>query len=100
MYQQILSSILIFISISIFLALFSFHPEDPGWGVVSDNISKNFYGEIGSFFSGFMISEFGILPGLFISSIVFEGTTDRKKTKAGIEEAKMRSAKNLRSIFR
>ena len=69
--NKILSSILLFISISIFLVLFSFNPEDPGWGVVSDNITKNFYGKIGSFFSGFVIREFGILPGLSISSILF-----------------------------
>ena len=65
--NKILSSILFFSSLSIFLVLFSFHPEDPSWGVVSENISKNLYGEIGSFFSGFVIREFGILPGLFFS---------------------------------
>ena len=69
--KKILSSILFFSSVSIFLVLFSFHPEDPSWGVVSENISKNLYGEIGSFFSGFVIREFGILPGLFFSSILF-----------------------------
>ena len=69
--NKIFSIILFLSSISIFLVLFSFHPEDPGWGVVSDNIPKNFYGEIGSFFSGLVIREFGILPGLFLSSILF-----------------------------
>ncbi len=69
--NKIFSIILFCISISIFLVLFSFHPEDPGWGFVSENIPKNFYGEIGSFFSGFIIREFGILPGLFLSTILF-----------------------------
>ena len=69
--NKIFSIILFFSSISIFLVLFSFHPEDPGWGVVSENIPKNFYGEIGSFFSGLVIREFGILTGLFLSSILF-----------------------------
>ncbi len=69
--NKIFSIILFLSSISIFLVLFSFHPEDPGWGVVSDNIPKNLYGEIGSFFSGLVIREFGILPGLFLSSILF-----------------------------
>ena len=69
--NKIFSIILFFTSISIFLVLFSFHQEDPGWGVISENISKNFYGEIGSFFSGLVIREFGILPGLFLSSILF-----------------------------
>ena len=69
--NKILSSILCFSSISFFLMLFSFHPEDPGWGVVSENTPKNFYGEIGSLFSGLVIRKFGILPGLFLSSILF-----------------------------
>ena len=69
--NKIFSIILFFSSISIFLVLFSFHPEDPGWGFVSENVPKNFYGEIGSFFSGLVIREFGILPGLFLSSILF-----------------------------
>ncbi len=69
--NKILSSILFFCSISIFLILFSFHPLDPGWGIVSENIPKNLYGVTGSFFSGFVIRELGILPGLFFSSILF-----------------------------
>ena len=69
--NKILSSILFFSSISFFLVLFSFHPEDPGWGIISENIPKNFYGEIGSFISGLVIREFGILPGLLLSSIIF-----------------------------
>ena len=69
--NKIFSIILFFSSISIFLVLFSFHPEDTGWGIVSENTPKNFYGEIGSFFSGLVIREFGILPGLFLSSILF-----------------------------
>ncbi len=69
--NKILSSILFFCSISIFLILFSFHPQDPGWGIVSENIPKNLYGVIGSFFSGLVIRELGILPGLLFSSILF-----------------------------
>ena len=69
--NKILSSILFFSSFSLLLVLFSFHPEDPGWGIISENIPKNFYGEIGSFISGLVIREFGILPGLLLSSIIF-----------------------------
>ena len=69
--NKILSMILFFVSVSFFLVLFSFHPEDPGWGVITENVPKNFYGEIGSFFSGFVIREIGILPGLLLSSILF-----------------------------
>ena len=63
--NKIFFLILFFSSISFFLALFSFYPDDPGWGVVSEKIPKNFFGETGSFFSGLVIREFGILPGLF-----------------------------------
>ena len=69
--NKIFFLILFFSSISFFLALFSFHQEDPGWGVVSENIPKNFFGKTGSFLSGLVIREFGILPGLFLSSILF-----------------------------
>ena len=69
--NKILSMILFFVSVSFFLVLFSFHPEDPGWGVVSENVPKNFYGEIGALVSGLVIREFGILPGLLLSSILF-----------------------------
>ena len=68
--NKVLSSILFISAISFFLILFSFHPEDPGWGVVSENVSKNLYGEIGSFISGLVIREFGVLPGLLFSSIL------------------------------
>ena len=69
--KKIFSSILLFCSISLLLILVSFHPEDSGWGVVSENIPKNFYGEIGSLISGLVIREFGILSGLMFSSILF-----------------------------
>ena len=69
--NKILSMILFFVSVSFFLVLFSFHPEDPGWGIVSENVPRNFYGEIGAFVSGLVIREFGILPGLLLSSILF-----------------------------
>ena len=69
--NKILSLILSFTSISIFLILFSFNPEDPGWGVFSENIPRNFYGETGAFLSGLVIREFGFLPGLLLSLILF-----------------------------
>ena len=36
--NKILFLILFFTSISLLLILFSFHPEDTGWGVLSENI--------------------------------------------------------------
>ncbi len=69
--NKLFFSILCFSSISIFLILFSFHPEDPGWGIIAEKSSKNFFGEIGSYLSGLIIKEFGILPGLLFSLILF-----------------------------
>ncbi len=69
--NKTLSLILFFSSTSFFLILFSFHPEDPGWGFVSENVPKNLYGEIGSFIAGLVIREFGILPGLLLSIVLF-----------------------------
>ncbi len=71
MINKILSSMLFIISISLFLILLSFHPEDSGWGVINETTPKNFYGEIGSYLSGLIIREFGILPGILLSSILF-----------------------------
>ena len=69
--NKILSLIILSISISLFLILFSFNPEDPGWGMVSDNITKNYFGETGALLSGIIIKEFGLLPGLLSSIILF-----------------------------
>ncbi len=68
--NKILSLILFFLSLSIFVVLFSFSPEDPGWGVVSERNPNNLFGEIGSFISGLIIKEFGIFPGLLMSSVL------------------------------
>ena len=69
--SKILSLILFFSSTLFFLILFSFHPEDPGWGIVSENVPKNLYGEVGSFIAGLVIREFGILPGVLFSTVLF-----------------------------
>ena len=69
--SKISSLILFFSSTLFFLILFSFHPEDPGWGIVSENVPKNLYGEVGSFIAGLVIREFGILPGVLFSTVLF-----------------------------
>ena len=69
--NKIISFILSFTSISFLLILFSFHPEDAGWSVFSENTPKNLYGETGAFLSGLMIREFGLLPGLLFSLLLF-----------------------------
>ena len=69
--KKFVSIILVVTSISFFLILCSFHPEDSGWGFISENDPKNFFGQIGAFFSGLIIKEFGILPGLLFSLVLF-----------------------------
>ena len=69
--NKILFFILSFTSISFLLILFSFHPEDSGWGFFSENIPRNLYGEMGAFLSGLVIREFGLLPGLLLSLLLF-----------------------------
>ena len=68
---KVLFTILFFTSISLFLILFSFDPEDTGWGVFSENTAKNLYGKTGAYLSGLIIREFGLLPGLLLSSLLF-----------------------------
>ena len=71
MINKFIFIILFFISISLLLILFSFNPEDSGWGVVSENDTKNLYGETGAYLSGLVIREFGLLPGLLLSLLLF-----------------------------
>ena len=58
-------------SITIFLSLVTFNPDDQGWGVVSVNESTNFFGETGAWVSGLIIREFGFLTGLLFVSVLF-----------------------------
>ena len=69
--KKFVSIVLVMTSISFLLILFSFHPEDFGWGFISENVPRNFFGQIGAFFSGLIIREFGILPGLLFSLVLF-----------------------------
>ncbi|MDA9882433.1 DNA translocase FtsK 4TM domain-containing protein [Alphaproteobacteria bacterium] len=54
------------LSISIFLSLVTFNPDDQGWGVVSVKDSTNFFGETGAWVSGLIIREFGFIPGFLL----------------------------------
>ena len=66
-----LAVLLFFISISLFLILFSFNQNDPAWGVETGEIPKNLYNHIGAFISGFIIRQFGIFPGILVSLAFF-----------------------------
>ena len=59
------------LSVTIFLSLATFNPDDQGWGVVSVNESTNFFGETGAWVSGLIIREFGFITGLLFVSVLF-----------------------------
>ena len=52
---KVLFTILFFTSISLLLILFSFDPDDSGWGIFSENTTKNLYGKTGAYLSGLNI---------------------------------------------
>jgi DNA segregation ATPase FtsK/SpoIIIE-like protein len=59
------------LSVTIFLSLATFNPDDQGWGVVSVNEPTNFFGETGAWVSGLIIREFGFIPGLLLVFVLF-----------------------------
>ena len=69
--NKCLAFFLFFVSISFFLTLTSFSPDDPSWGFVSNKIPSNFFGNYGAWLSGLVIRQFGLFPGLLISLLLF-----------------------------
>ena len=57
-----------FLSAALFVALSSwtFNFDDTGWHVLSSAEVQNFFGKFGSYTSGFLLKEFGILTPIFI----------------------------------
>ena len=70
-FKKSMMIMLFFVSIAIFLSLLTFHPDDPGWGVVSEKDSNNILGQFGSWISGLIIREFGLIPGFLLSFVSF-----------------------------
>ena len=70
-FHSVFILILFFTSISFCLTLVSFSPDDPSWGFASNKIPTNLYNTYGAWIAGFVIREFGILPGLLSSVILF-----------------------------
>ena len=66
-----LAIVLFILSISLFLILFSFNPNDPAWGLVTGEIPTNLYNKTGALISGFIIRQFGIFPGILASLVFF-----------------------------
>ena len=62
-----------FFLLAVFIALSSltFNFNETGWRVVSSIETKNYFGVLGSYISGFFLKEFGILVPIFLSLIFF-----------------------------
>ena len=63
---------IIFLSSAFFVALstWTFNFDETGWRVLSSVESQNFFGKFGSYVSGFLLKEFGILAPIFIFLIL------------------------------
>ena len=63
---------LISLTLALFIALSSwtFNFEETGWRVLSSIETKNFFGKFGSYVSGFLFKEFGILTPIFLFLIL------------------------------
>ena len=57
-----------FLSLAFFIALSSwtFDFDETGWRVLSSRENQNFFGKYGSYVSGFLLKEFGILSPIFL----------------------------------
>ena len=62
-----------FFLLAVFIALssLSFNFNETGWRVVSSIETKNYFGVLGSYISGLLLKEFGILVPIFLSLIFF-----------------------------
>ena len=58
------------LSIFIFLSSLSFNFNETGWQNLSNLEIKNFFGQYGSYVSGFILKEFGLLTPVFLSIIL------------------------------
>ena len=71
---ELVSLILILVSIAIFLALISYSPNDPNFIVNSSDIIKNFLGLRGSIVSDFLFQSVGLISYLIPFTLFFSGT--------------------------
>ena len=67
--NKLISIFLIFISISLFLIMFSFNADDTGWGFISNKAPSNLYQQYGAWIAGFIIRELGIVTGLLMTLV-------------------------------
>ncbi len=71
---ELVSLILILVSIAIFIALISYSPNDPNFIVNSSDIIKNFLGLRGSIVSDFLFQSVGLISYLIPFTLFFSGT--------------------------
>ena len=62
--------ILFILSIFIFLSSLSFNFNETGWQNLSNLEIQNIFGQYGSYVSGFILKEFGVLTPIFLSIIL------------------------------
>ena len=62
--------ILFTLSIFISLSSLSFNFNETGWQSISNLETQNIFGQYGSYVSGFLLKEFGILTPMFLSLIL------------------------------
>ena len=59
------------LAVFIVLSSLTFNFNETGWRVLSSIETKNYFGVLGSYISGFFLKEFGILVPIFLSLIFF-----------------------------
>ncbi len=69
LYSAIFGTVFFVISSFIFLSSISFNFDETGWLVLTNTENKNIFGIYGSYASGFLLKEFGILTPFCLASI-------------------------------
>ena len=70
---EITGVLLILVSILLFIALFSYSPEDPNFIFTDNTITKNLLGSKGSFTSDLLLQSIGLISFLLSFTILFTG---------------------------
>ena len=70
---EITGVLLILVSILLFIALFSYSPEDPNFIFTDNTITKNLLGSKGSFASDLLLQSIGLISFLLSFTILFTG---------------------------
>ena len=78
---EITGVLLILVSILLFIALFSYSPEDPNFIFTDNTITKNLLGSKGSFTSDLLLQSIGLISFLLSFTILFTGINLVKNKK-------------------